>query len=198
MASRNGCASLAATPKYDNLGVQQWYQTYGGPLGSHAALEDLKLDAQGNVYVTGTALGDDYNWYLATIKYDPATGGTLWENRYRQGNGGFGGLSLAPDPQGSLYVLGYRQDLTTHLNDLVLLRYQGSGGPPDWMTRYGESGRTIDILTAHARLAMDRRGLYVGASAYLPGQPITLLHYVTLKYRQLVCLPAVLDYLLLY
>ena len=45
---------------------------------------------------------------------------------------------------------------------------------------------------------MDRRGLYVGATAYLPGQPITLADYVTLKYRQLSDLLPVLENLLLY
>ena len=191
-------STYAVTIKYDNLGGQQWYKTYGGPLGSHAAVEDLKLDAQGNVYVTGTALAADYLWDLATIKYNPATGDIVWEDRHREPNGGCGGLSLALDTQGAVYVLGYRQDLTTHLNDLVLLRYRNSGGLPAWVNRYGEPGRTMDILTAHARLTMDRQGgLYVGATAYLPGQPIKLLYYVTLKYRQVgEVIPAVENLLL--
>lgn len=61
-----------ATIKYNTDGVQQWVISYNGPGNAFDSAEDIGLDAQGNVYVTGRSrysdfvdAGEDY----ATIKY---------------------------------------------------------------------------------------------------------------------------------
>jgi uncharacterized delta-60 repeat protein len=61
------------TLKYDSSGIQQWVATYNGPANSNDAAKSLKLDANGNVYVTGYSAGTGSSHDYATIKYQQGT-----------------------------------------------------------------------------------------------------------------------------
>ncbi len=64
-----------ATIKYNSSGVQQWVQTYNGPGNSIDAINSIAVDGSGNVYVTGTSVGDGTDADYATIKYSQAATG---------------------------------------------------------------------------------------------------------------------------
>ena len=69
----NGLTSGAdlTTIKYDTGGVQQWVEAYNGPANSTDTGFDIRLDAQGNVYVSGGSIGTDTSVDYVAIKYSP-------------------------------------------------------------------------------------------------------------------------------
>ena len=57
-----------ATVKYNRTGLFQWVGRYQSPANSSVEAKTLRLDHQGNVYVTGNSSG--YRWkVINTIKY---------------------------------------------------------------------------------------------------------------------------------
>jgi uncharacterized delta-60 repeat protein len=57
------------TIKYDTAGVQQWVETYDSPANSTDTGFDIGLDAQGNVYVSGSRTGADQTLDYVLVKY---------------------------------------------------------------------------------------------------------------------------------
>lgn len=57
------------TIKYDPSGYILWMATYNGPANDCEHSEDIAVDPQGNVYVTGWGKGNETNWDYVTIKY---------------------------------------------------------------------------------------------------------------------------------
>ncbi|MGB7062347.1 MAG: SBBP repeat-containing protein [Candidatus Zixiibacteriota bacterium] len=65
-----------ATVKYDSLGNEVWLIRYDGPVSGFDAGRDMKLNASGNVYVTGFSHGGVFdNYDYATVKYVQALRG---------------------------------------------------------------------------------------------------------------------------
>src|SRR5262249_34879579 len=94
------------TAKYASDGSRLWEARYEGPAPNNDRPVALRLDALGNVYVTGTSLGPTSGNDLATVKYDNA-GQTQWVARYT--SSGFRNDSAADlqvDAQGTVYVAG--------------------------------------------------------------------------------------------
>ena len=58
-----------ATIKYNPDGVQQWVARYDGPANLRDEVAGLAIDAQGNVYVTGTSTDSHKKKNYTTIKY---------------------------------------------------------------------------------------------------------------------------------
>jgi hypothetical protein len=61
------------TIKYDTSGIQQWVQAYNGPANSTDTGFDIRLDAAGNVYVSGGSISAETSVDYITIKYSPAS-----------------------------------------------------------------------------------------------------------------------------
>ena len=138
-----------ATVKYNASGVFQWAAIYNGPANLNDVPGDVKVDASGNVFVTGYA---DANAVLGpgaaivTIKYDNS-GQQQWLGRYDQlpndgtGTNGEQGVSLALDASGYVYVTGQS-------GGMVTIKYDPTdpSGQPLWSTVNGtDSGRRILI-----------------------------------------------------
>lgn len=115
-----------ATVMYDSNGVQKWASRYNVPAFSYDKAWDLKLDGEGNVYVTGQSGGSGINYDYCTIKYNNQ-GGEEWVARYNgPDNLDDMATTLAIDPSGSVFVNGYSYNPPApyiSTTDMVLIKY---------------------------------------------------------------------------
>jgi len=178
-SSRSGSSNEDyLTIKYNPSGDTVWTRRYVG-LGAGDDAYALKLDASGNVYVTGqsrsTGFGADYD-YL-TIKYNDQ-GDTLWTARYdgpKDTNDV--ALSLAVDNLGGVYVTGYSYALTTGY-DYATVKYNANG-IQQWVQRYAAPGTSFDLAVA---VAVDSASnVYVTGRGNIAGQALNI---ITIKYSQ--------------
>lgn len=168
-----------STVKYNSTGVQQWARNYNGTGNDVDRSNFVRLDATGNVYITGKSVGagaaaED----VVTIKYD--NGGTQqWLARYNGTSSGYDeGKALAIDATGNVYVTGY--SFTTGLaNDYLTIKYDAAG-VEQWLTKYNGTGNNSDQAAA---IAVDAVGnIYITGLSRGAG---TIEDYETIKYCQL-------------
>lgn len=95
-----------ATVKYNSAGVQQWLSHYSGSDGLADISYAIALDANNNVYVTGSSKGTTTNKDFATVKYNSA-GVQQWVMRYdgTTHNEDYG-KSIVVDTMGNVIVSG--------------------------------------------------------------------------------------------
>jgi hypothetical protein len=166
------------TIKYDSDGDQQWVESVLLGEGSGDAGQDIIVDADGNVYVTGRGpWGEsDHSDYL-TIKYD-AAGNLLWSSVYGDTVGSVyddKAKAIAFDGSGNVYVTGSSSDISTD-RDWVTIKYD-SDGEELWVARYTGPIYGEDDASA---LAVDQYG-----NVYVTGWSrgvVTAWDYVTIKY----------------
>jgi uncharacterized delta-60 repeat protein len=160
-----------ATLKYSPAGVQLWAARYNGSAGRNDKATDLALDANGNVFVTGssevTAGHSDY----ATIKYSP-DGIQLWAQRYDAGDDDDAN-ALALDANGDVYVTGQSKGSSTSY-DFATVKYLGADGTQAWVTRFDSGNGNKDTAIA---LALDTQ-----FNVYVAGQAFDHLDYTLIKY----------------
>lgn len=140
-----GSTNDFCTIKYNSSGVQQWMVTYNGPenLGDQAA--SIAVDAQGNVYVTGTANIDYGNtvWTgdYCTIKYN-SSGQQLWVKIYSgNANGRDIPFKVAVDAQGNVVVTGQSYIDAQRNDDIVTIKY-APDGTQLWLVYHDGTGTT--------------------------------------------------------
>jgi hypothetical protein len=163
-----------ATVKYSSAGVQLWVARYNGSAYANDYAVSLAVDGDGNVYVTGQAIGSSLNADYYTIKYNSA-GDQLWWAIY---NGlGYGGdypYALALDDSGNVYVTGQSQGSGSNVYDYATVKYSASGIPL-WVARYDGPGNAEDDAYA---LAVDDNG-----NVFVTGQSYDVnMDYATVKY----------------
>jgi len=109
----SGTGNDYATIKYSSAGKQLWVKRYDGPGNREDYARAIAVDGSGNIYVTGSSTGSDFESDISdyvTIKYSGA-GVQLWLDRY-DGPGGWGenddgANAIAVDKSGNVYVTGY-------------------------------------------------------------------------------------------
>ncbi|MDO8444709.1 MAG: SBBP repeat-containing protein [Deltaproteobacteria bacterium] len=126
--------------------MQEWVATYNGPGNTVDQAKKMAVDAEGNVYVTGTSGGSTSDWLdlnndIVTIKYNSA-GEKLWERRYNgPGGAGDGGTAIAVDGDGNVYVAGYSSKMwfgEWGKLEYVTIKYN-SNGDEVWIRQYAPS-----------------------------------------------------------
>ena len=127
--------------KYNTAGVEQWVKRLNGAYNNDDSAEDIAIDAQGNVYVTGF-LNDGsptYDKYL-TIKYSP-DGTVLWQNTYNGPSLTDEAKFITLDADGNVIVTGESGFGTANNTpDYLTIKYN-SAGIQQWTARTGVSFR---------------------------------------------------------
>jgi uncharacterized delta-60 repeat protein len=124
------------TIKYSPDGTELWVQKYHNQFSesSNDKATAIAIDAQGDVYVTGTSNGGGVGQDYATVKYS-SDGRLLWSRIYNgPGNGDDQPVSIKIDPSGSVYVAGSSAGSETG-QDYALVKYTTSG-TQSWVKRY--------------------------------------------------------------
>lgn len=166
------------TFKLNSIGAVQWVSFYNGPGNSDDIGNALALHAAGFVYVTGKSMNSSANNDFATVKYDGATGASLWVSRYNgTGNGYDEATSLKVDAFGNAYIGGGSTTATNGQN-FVTIKYN-SDGAQQWLFSYNGPGNGNDFIRA---LALDNSN-----HVYVTGESIgngTNQDFATIKYYQ--------------
>jgi hypothetical protein len=152
------------TIKYDGRGNQLLTRRFNGVDNLMDMPAGMVVDAQGNVYVTGTsrsnASSDDY----LTIKYSP-NGNEDWVISYNgKGNGTDQAFALFVDASGNVYVTGTSQVGVGALEfDIATIKYDQNGNER-WVMHYNGPQKLNDEAKA---VAVDAKGNVVvtGTSA---------------------------------
>jgi hypothetical protein len=168
-------ARAYATVKYDPDGIELWAARFSPPNSTGARARALALDADANVYVTGSFFeqATDFDW--ATIKYD-THGQEQWISRYNgPANAGDSAFDIAVDPAGNAYVAG---------SNYTIIKYGGTDGTPLVVEQYngsaGGAGRDATEIRVDAA-----DNVYVTGTVF---ESATGLDWLTIKYGQ-ICAP---------
>jgi uncharacterized delta-60 repeat protein len=119
----------------------------------------LALDKAGNVYVAGTTGAD-----IVVIRYEAATGDTLWVSRFDAGLEGFNeekAVAITTDPEGAVYVTGNTTNYSSDSGpDFITIRFEASDGSQTWASRY-DSGEGYRQEEAVDITADGQGGVYI-------------------------------------
>ncbi|MBL0047608.1 MAG: SBBP repeat-containing protein [Bacteroidetes bacterium] len=138
------------TLKVNALGDTQWVRNYNGTSSiSIDAANDIKSDAAGNVFVTGSAKNAGSSNDFVTIKYN-SVGDSVWVKRYNNAlvNGSDKANALDIDASGNVYVTGYSETTNGTLSDDFLTIKYDPSGIQQWALKYNGTGNGEDRATA--------------------------------------------------
>jgi len=123
--SSNGSDFDILTRKYgfDKSLVRQWRHSSAGSRDDRGIV--VKMDASGDVIVTGFVTNASDNTDIYTIKYAPGSDTPSWGRTY-DGNGADEPKGLWVDSSGELYVTGFATTLGGN-QDFLTVRYSSSG-----------------------------------------------------------------------
>jgi hypothetical protein len=134
-----GSGSDIVTVKYDDLGNEDWTQSYDGPPSGEDEASSLTLTASGDVAVTGTSEGTDSAEDYVTIRYGASSGAEEWAARYDgPASGEDVAASVTRDGSGNVIVTGHSSGTKTG-PDFATVKYD-AGGSEVWATRFENPG----------------------------------------------------------
>ena len=172
-----------ATIKYNSTGETLWVRRYNIPGIGWDIAQDIAVDNQDNIYVTGYSWGStEYRYDYATVKYN-SEGVEQWVNRYNGiGDDWDWAFDLAIDNQGNVYVTGTSDSIQSSSisdNGYVTIKYN-TAGETLWVKRY-DGPISEDLAYA---IAVDQAGnVYVTGESQGPLSPWYDYDYATVKYN---------------
>jgi hypothetical protein len=166
-----------ATLKYDASGALKFEKRYDGPTSKADSALGMALRGSTDLFVTGTSVDSAYDY--ETIKYNAATGDTIWTRRYDGPSKGFDiARAVVARSSSELYVTGSSMD-TLGRYDYLTIRYNGTTGDTIWTARYNGSANGDDQALAI--------GLQSNSRVYVTGRSVNAGSYsdiVTCRYNQ--------------
>lgn len=167
-----------ATVKYNSAGQQQWVSRYNGPGNDQDIASSLKVDQYGNVFVTGSSIGQGTATDYATVKYNSA-GAEQWAVRFNGSNNTSDeATALALDAAGNVYITGESNSGGTNY-DYATIRYSPADGSQMWAMIYNGTGNNID--EAFGIVVDGANNIYVTGNSTGSG---TSMDFGTIKYSQ--------------
>lgn len=123
--------SKITTVSYTSQGSERWVRRFDGPQQLGSGVRRITVDGDDRIYLAGatavsqassTTLPDNYD--LLVLSYT-STGAERWVGRYEGANrGNDEALSLVPDPNGALYVLGGSETAPPQYLQSALLKFR--------------------------------------------------------------------------
>ncbi len=120
--------------KFNSSGSLQWQKTWGGSSGESGF--GVAVDASGNIYVTGEEKSFGFYGDVFLLKFN-STGSLLWQKTWG-GNAESTGWGVAVDSSGYVYLTGGTRIFGAGVNDILLLKFDSSGGI-QWQRTWGGS-----------------------------------------------------------
>jgi len=134
---RNNLKDLCVI-KLSPIGDTLWVKKYNGSDNGNDEATDIKVDAGGNVYVTGFIKDSLTDFDIITFKMNPS-GNFIWMSQYNNNtvNNEDKGFKLEIDGSGNVYVLGNTDSNPLFLvnEDILLVKYSSSG-VQQWVKQY--------------------------------------------------------------
>ncbi len=143
--------------------TQVWEQRYNGTADSTDYATDVRVDASGNVYVTGGSRSSGgAHLDIVTIKYNPE-GNVMWLQKYNgPADSSDYPSSLFVDASGNVYVTGTSYGIGSS-SDFITIKYN-SAGVQQWAQRFDGPANSFEDSYA---LRVDASGnVYVAGSSY--------------------------------
>jgi len=126
------CFNLSAWSQVNST----WIERYTNTGNTDELINDMKVDQQGNVYLTGSQKGPNQSMMEAiTLKYD-SKGTLLWSKNYQAylKNGAFG-KAIHVDKTGNVYVTGETAIVSGGANEMLTIKYNRDGSLA-WSNRF--------------------------------------------------------------
>ncbi len=177
--SKSSAQNDFRTIKYDQLGNVLWsvkYNYFGNDEPSGIA-----IDEENGIYITGKSNRGDQKDNIFTIKYNGATGDTLWTSSINgSSNLSFdSGTKILYGKDSSIYITAYidGNDTLHGLKNIALIKLHRITGEKIWMTSFNGEGNSNDAPTA---MALGKDGtIYIAGYTYSATQDND---FVALKY----------------
>lgn len=172
------------TIKYNSAGQEQWNARYNGTGNDNDVSFGLAVSAAGNVYVTGSSIGQGSATDYATVMYN-SSGVQQWDSRYNGSNNtSDDASSIDVDVSGNAFVTGASNSGGTNL-DYLTLKYNPAGVQM-WEQRYNGPADGVDAALS---VCVDGSGnIYVTGNSQGSGSSSD---YATLKYSVLTAIEPV-------
>jgi hypothetical protein len=143
--AQEGAAWNWAVVSWSAAGAKRWSWTYRGAGNGTDAPQEMTVDANGNVYVTGWAFLKGGVYGAMTVKFSKA-GARLWTRTYK-GAEGIGGSTnaITRAPGGGVYVCGWQGRSATSW-DTLIMKYTASGARTVFPKHVSDSAGTEDLF----------------------------------------------------
>ena len=165
-----------ATLKYDAAGTLKWVKRYNGPDNGEDRAYAMVLRGTSDVYVTGASTDTMLDY--TTIKYNAASGDSLWLARYNgTGNGNDIARAIVLRSSSDVFITGGSQDALGKY-DYATINYNSSG-VLQWVSRYNGSANGDD--QAYAIGVQSSSRVYVTGKSLQVG---SFNDFVTVRYNQ--------------
>jgi uncharacterized delta-60 repeat protein len=162
--------------KYNQLGEEEWNVRYCNCDSSYNSANNLILDGDDFIYLTGMSEQQRYNHDIITIKYD-ATGSQQWCATYNgTGDSSDNVNAIRLDNEGNVYVAGSSWGEDSQY-DYIVIKYD-STGVEQWATRYDGSTHGHDLCAA---ISVDSEGKVYATGTFDGYGSIVYGDYGTLK-----------------
>ncbi|HMS65218.1 MAG TPA: SBBP repeat-containing protein, partial [Ignavibacteria bacterium] len=131
--------------KYNQNGVQQWFQEYNGTANSSDISISMDMDNAGNLYAGGFSAGAGTGYDFVLVKYNSA-GIQQWVQRWNGSSSSDDYLKkISVASNGDIIVCGSSYSASTS-SDFVTLRYSPSGSLI-WTKKYNDINNNWDEVT---------------------------------------------------
>ncbi len=150
------------TLKYDNAGANQFTVRFNGIPNKDDYINNMVIDASGNVYLCGTSSTVSSGNEGVLIKYNNS-GTEQWVAKYNY-SGAFddGFEDIKTDNNGNVFVCGYSES-NTNVSNYTTIKYT-SGGAVSWVQRY--SGPIASSDGARSLFLDNSQNVYVTGSGF--------------------------------